>query len=59
MPQKLCFSFMCMKSVFSLVISTLNVIQRIVNDLNKTRVNILLRNILQRTKILHIHPEKK
>ena len=59
MPQKLCFSFMCMKSVFSLVISTLNVIQRIVNDLNKTRANILLRNILQRTKILHIHPEKK
>ena len=67
MPQKLqLFLFFFMKSIFSLLISTLNVIYRILNDTNKARVKNLFRKIFikiryileQGTKILQIHEEK-
>ena len=67
MPQKQqLFLFFFMKSIFSLLISTLNVIHRILNDTNKARVKNLFRKIFikiryileQGTKILQIHEEK-
>ena len=67
MPQKQqLFLFFFMKSIFSLLISTLNVIYRILNDTNKARVKNLFRKIFikiryileQGTKILQIHEEK-
>ena len=67
MPQKLqLFLFFFMKSIFSSLISTLNVIYRILNDTNKARVKNLFRKIFikiryileQGTKILQIHEEK-